>query len=191
MTDNELKKLVGAEGEEVEHDPVVTFLYVLMRDHLPLGNVANVIIDLEAGERLGVGFGYTFTNEHLAGYARELRDRLARLEPADLGEERPPSEIPEEAAKRLGVDIIDMMDRAEVPSEGPPPPKDLDPLATNAAGASEEAVEELKEVAEQVGATPDPIYTEEPEDDEDDATPVPGDEEPEGTTDAEGGGEGA
>jgi len=188
MTDDELKKLVGADGEEVEHDPVVTFLYVLMRDHLPLGHVANVVIDLEAGDRLGVGFGYTFSNKHLAAYARELRGRLTRLEPADLGEERPPVEIPEEAAKRLGVDIIDMMDRAEAP---PVPMKDMDPTGTDCSGASEEAVEELKAVAEQVGATPDPIYTEEPKEDEDDATPVPGDDGAEGPTETEGRGEGA
>jgi hypothetical protein len=49
---------------------LVTFIYVLMRDHLPTGVVADIVKN--HATRLAV----EFSNKHLAEYARELAEAL-------------------------------------------------------------------------------------------------------------------
>jgi len=58
--------------------PLVTFLYVLMRDHLPTGAVADIVKN--HATRLAV----SFTNKHLAEYARELAQQLYVMSPEAL-----------------------------------------------------------------------------------------------------------
>lgn len=55
----------------VVQDPraLVSFLYELMRDHVPPGVVEHLVITSPAGLT-------TYTNGHLARYAKELADRL-------------------------------------------------------------------------------------------------------------------
>jgi len=50
------------------------FLYILVRDHLPFGEVERIIADLERCEPAG----YSFSNEQLAEYAADLATRLTR-----------------------------------------------------------------------------------------------------------------
>jgi hypothetical protein len=57
-------------GEVSSDDPLVSFLYLLMRDHVPLGVVAG-LIDVSCGAMLS-----QFTNGWLAEYARDCVSRL-------------------------------------------------------------------------------------------------------------------
>jgi len=49
------------------------FLYILVRDHLPFGEVERIVMDLEQHPD-----SYTFSEEHLAEYAADLATRLTR-----------------------------------------------------------------------------------------------------------------
>jgi hypothetical protein len=51
-------------------EPVVSFLYELMRDHLPAGTVERIVRNSLGADRT------TFTNGYLAKYAEDLADRL-------------------------------------------------------------------------------------------------------------------
>lgn len=52
---------------------LAAFLYVLMRDHVVPGEVERIVSDLEDVSSVG---GYSFSNEHLERYAKELERRL-------------------------------------------------------------------------------------------------------------------
>lgn len=52
------------------NDPIVSFLYLLMRDHLPLGVVAKILSDSCINEEC------VFTNGYLAEYAKWAAKQL-------------------------------------------------------------------------------------------------------------------
>jgi hypothetical protein len=58
-------------GNVGTQDKMVAFLYLLMRDHLPTGEVAEIVMDLEKR-----GGSYNFSNGWLAKYAVDLTKRL-------------------------------------------------------------------------------------------------------------------
>jgi hypothetical protein len=55
--------------------PLVSFLYELMRDHLPVGQAEKIVCNIEQENK--AGGVVTFCNKHLAEYAAELAKRLA------------------------------------------------------------------------------------------------------------------
>lgn len=60
-------------GTEKSADPLVSFLYNLMRDHLPAGAVEGIMLDTYP-DRVSV-----FTNGWLARYAKDVATRLREL----------------------------------------------------------------------------------------------------------------
>jgi hypothetical protein len=61
-------------GEESSDEPLVSFLYELMRDHIPVGIVEKVLLNSPPGRT-------KFTNGYLAQYAREVAYRLRPGQP--------------------------------------------------------------------------------------------------------------
>jgi hypothetical protein len=57
-------------GEISSADPLVGFLYDLIRGHLPAGVVEKLVMDNTTGEEM------LFTNGWLANYAKDLAERL-------------------------------------------------------------------------------------------------------------------
>jgi len=53
-------------------DPVVAFLYLLMRDRLTPGAVESIMEQVEPAK----GQRYRFTNGYLARYSKNIRNRL-------------------------------------------------------------------------------------------------------------------
>lgn len=75
VTAGENEALRLRSGEVMDDDPLVRFLYLLVRDHLPAGAVEGII---QADERVS-----HFTNGHLARYAQDMAARLTgRIPPA-------------------------------------------------------------------------------------------------------------
>jgi len=69
MTNEEMRVLSGL----VESDnPLVSFLYLLCRDHLPIGTVENLVTQVEEQRVPAV-----FTNGWSASYAKCLAARLS------------------------------------------------------------------------------------------------------------------
>lgn len=69
---NDLRK---ESGKVTSNDELVAFLYVLMRDHLPCGQVEQIIQDnilAQKEEKI------TFSNGYLANYAKNLANILRR-----------------------------------------------------------------------------------------------------------------
>ena len=62
----------------VDIERLQAFLYLIMRDEMPTGVVANIVKDIENFK----GDHYVFTNKHLAAYAHELCGRLTGWQPA-------------------------------------------------------------------------------------------------------------
>jgi len=62
-------------GGHTSPDPLVTALYLLMRDHLPAGVLERVVAEAEGG----VGNTITFSNGWLARYAQDIAHRLTPL----------------------------------------------------------------------------------------------------------------
>lgn len=60
---------------EVVRDNLQIFLYLLMRDHLPSGAVAEIIVEIEKTDS---SKGVEFTNKYLALHASELADRITK-----------------------------------------------------------------------------------------------------------------
>lgn len=60
-------------GRAVDSDPVVTLLYLLMRDHLPVGVVTGVVNSVWETSDILV----TYSNKQLLSFARELKERLS------------------------------------------------------------------------------------------------------------------
>lgn len=65
-------ELFKASGEVVLKPKMVAFLYLLMRDHLPVGPVSEIVKDLRAHD------GAIFTNGWLAKYAEHVAVELSR-----------------------------------------------------------------------------------------------------------------
>lgn len=65
-------------GRSVGRSPLVSFLYDLMRDHLPAGVVERLVRDaVVVGEKTPHGhWATTYTNGWLAEYAKDLAARL-------------------------------------------------------------------------------------------------------------------
>ena len=58
---------------------VVMLLYLLMRDELPTGTVADLIKTVEGARMDGVDFVHVqFTNKHLESMAREYVERMLK-----------------------------------------------------------------------------------------------------------------
>ena len=57
-------------------DPLVSFLYILMRDHLTMGAVEGIVQKHVVLEGADDGDGSQFCNGHLAKYAQDVADRL-------------------------------------------------------------------------------------------------------------------
>ena len=68
---NENDELRDRSGSVDATDPFVCFLYILMRDHLPLGVVEEIYRDHVAGSTT-----HEYTNGYLAGYAKDLAERM-------------------------------------------------------------------------------------------------------------------
>lgn len=60
-----------------KHDRLTAFLYLLMRDHVPFGVLAQLITELEANDKT-----FEFTAKGAGFYAHQLGDRL--LTPSKL-----------------------------------------------------------------------------------------------------------
>ena len=60
----------GCEGGYM-NERLVAFLYLLMRDEVVPGRIAQLLRDIRAVEP-----GAIYTNKHLEGYAREIADRI-------------------------------------------------------------------------------------------------------------------
>jgi hypothetical protein len=63
--------LYDASGNVRSDDPLVAFLYLLMRDEMPVGRVDRLVIEVARHD------GFDFTNG-LAQHARHLADELRR-----------------------------------------------------------------------------------------------------------------
>ena len=59
-------------GEVTSDDPLVSFLYLLMRDYLPVG-IAERLVEMHSYEETT-----SFTNGYLANYAKDLATRLKK-----------------------------------------------------------------------------------------------------------------
>ncbi len=67
---NEMEKLQKRSGTVKSKDKLVTFLYILMRDHLPLGEVEGIMMNHINDKES------TFTNGWLANYAKDIARRF-------------------------------------------------------------------------------------------------------------------
>ena len=67
--DEQNKELRERSGSVSSTDPVVSFLYDLIRDHLPIGTVESIVRECPAVET-------HFTNGYLANYCIDLAKRL-------------------------------------------------------------------------------------------------------------------
>lgn len=63
----EMRKRTGS----IDGDKLDAFLYVLARDHLPVGVLEEIITDMTPGI-----VDFQFTNGYLARYAQDLKARL-------------------------------------------------------------------------------------------------------------------
>ncbi len=64
------KGLKERSGEIVSDDPLVAFVYLLLRDHLTAGDVEELMKACEEGD------GFEFTNGFVAGHAIDVARRL-------------------------------------------------------------------------------------------------------------------
>jgi hypothetical protein len=67
----EMDALRQRSGEECSDNPLVSFLYELMRDHVPPGTIERIVLNSPAGQT-------KFTNGYLAQYAKDVAHRLER-----------------------------------------------------------------------------------------------------------------
>jgi hypothetical protein len=66
----EVQRMREKSGTVASSDPLVAFLYVLLRDHLLCGEVEGILLNHVTGEET------VFTNGWLAEYAKDLAARL-------------------------------------------------------------------------------------------------------------------
>ncbi len=62
---------------------IITFLYLLCRDHLVGGKIEGILEDVEA-----ISVMPSFSNEHLSEYANELAERLREKEGSEPKEDK-------------------------------------------------------------------------------------------------------
>jgi len=72
LSDALLKTFMAKMPKYSSADPLTSFLYLLMRDHLPVGTVVKLIADSSTGESC------IFTNGHLAQFAAFCSDEMQR-----------------------------------------------------------------------------------------------------------------
>lgn len=77
MTDRPKLTLPAQDSDEEQSEPVaknklVDFLYCLLRDRVPPGEIETLIANIEAAQ----DNESEYENKHLEAYARELADRL-------------------------------------------------------------------------------------------------------------------
>jgi hypothetical protein len=77
LTAGENDALHKRSGEVMDDDPLVRFLYLLMRDHLPTGVVEGIV---QSDDKV-----IHFTNGFLARYAQDMAARLAGRVPPTSG----------------------------------------------------------------------------------------------------------
>ena len=65
--------LYEASGRVMSDDPLVSFLYRLMRDEMPVGRVDAIVVDVAK-----IPTTTSFTNGYLARHAQHLADELRR-----------------------------------------------------------------------------------------------------------------
>lgn len=56
----------------MDNTPLVSFLYELMRDYVPAGEIERITVEAEKHAEV------TYSNKHLAAYAKEIANRLQR-----------------------------------------------------------------------------------------------------------------
>ena len=66
-------KMHERSGDIHSDDPIVGFLYILMRDYIPTGTIENIMIDHVEGKSKDC----VYTNGWLAQYAMDVAKRLA------------------------------------------------------------------------------------------------------------------
>lgn len=66
-----------ASGEVDDDRPLVSFLYILARDHVPIGVIEQIIVD----QLIVAEPGAAFTNGWIANWAKDLADRLVPCPP--------------------------------------------------------------------------------------------------------------
>jgi hypothetical protein len=67
-----MRKLRDRSGSVDSSDPLVSFLYILMRDHLPIGEIESIMKDHVYKKSKDC----QFTNGWLAEYAKDMAKRL-------------------------------------------------------------------------------------------------------------------
>ncbi len=68
----------AAGGIVVEERPIVTFLYLLLRDEVTAGRIDAIV---EQVREMPIGVLHRYRNDHLARYAAELADKLGCGQP--------------------------------------------------------------------------------------------------------------
>ena len=84
----------------------MTFLYVLMRDHLTPGVVEQLVREHAEKTPIGPYQRDSYSNKHLARYAVEISKRLTRRKTA-------PSAKRQEAARKAGLARVEKRKKAE------------------------------------------------------------------------------
>jgi hypothetical protein len=67
-----IKELSEASGDIKDKSKLVCFIYLLGRDHLPLGEIEGILTSMEKAG----GDGYLYTNGWLAQYAQDIAKNL-------------------------------------------------------------------------------------------------------------------
>ncbi len=65
------EQLMKTTGEIKSKDPLVCFLYLLMRDKLPVGEISKLFVEATANTK-----GYSFTNGYLGEFAQHIASGL-------------------------------------------------------------------------------------------------------------------
>lgn len=74
IDDDYMKKLRERSGDIESEDPLVTFLYILMRDHVTPGVIEGIMFEhVQYDEG-----GNKFTNGWLANYCKDIAERLRK-----------------------------------------------------------------------------------------------------------------
>lgn len=68
---------MGGEAPAETGDPLVVFLYLLLRDHVSPGAIEHCVLEIEGAPHES----WTLSNAYLAGYAENVRSRLGRVHP--------------------------------------------------------------------------------------------------------------
>lgn len=75
MSEEEILRMKQRSGKYQSDDPLTSFFYSLMRDHVTPGLIENLVLDLERHQ----GETVSYTNGWLAQYAADLSKRVQNL----------------------------------------------------------------------------------------------------------------